>query len=193
MQVTQAGVQVTLSVRVDNLADRVALVAGFLVDDQGNLSDEQFAVCREIYVFGHPPLVRTVGPEALDPDLTPPAPWEAVPEDQTIRVDVTQNDVEINLPPLADYAGRTLYIVPDPTGTFNAIVNAYAGETFWDGSAQITVAPGETSRITAAGGTNGSTGTTGKLGLRQRNGLGLWRRHARYPQFAARHHRPRRG
>ena len=187
LAVPAAGVNVELAVRVDNLADRVALVVGFLVDDQGNLSDEQFAVCREIYVFGAPPLVRTVGPTANDPDTG--SPWEAETYDQTIRVDVTQNDVQINLPPLAVYQGRTLYIVPDPMGTFNAVVNAYAGETFWDGSIQITVAPGETSRITAAGEDNGSSGSASKLGLRQGRGLGgRRRRNTRHPPVPSRRH-----
>jgi hypothetical protein len=181
LAVPAAGIQVELRVRVDNLADRVALVGGFLVDDQGQLSAEEVAPFREIYVFGSPPLVRTVGPEADDPATS--APWEATPYDQTIRVDNTQNDVNINLPPLADYQGRTLYIVPDPAGTFNALVNAFAGETFWDGSTQLTIAPGETSRITAGGNYGSSPGS--QLDFRQGGGIN-WRRrrnplHSRVP------------
>jgi hypothetical protein len=186
LDVPSMGIAVTLRVRVDNLANRVALVGGFLVDSQGNLSDEQVAVFREIYVFGAPPQVRTVGPEANDPNPDAAgAPWQADEFDQTIRVDNSQNDVNINLPPLAVYEGRTLYIVPDPAGAYNAIVNTYPGETFWDGSTQITVAPGETSRITAGG--NYGSSTAAKLDLRQRRGVYWRRRYTRHPQFPARH------
>jgi hypothetical protein len=138
--VPRAGNPFEVKVRVDNLADRVALVGGFLVDDQGQLTNEEFAVFREIYIFGEPPGVRVVGPDA--------GPWDTLPTDQTIRVDTSANDVTVQLLPLFSYQGRTLYVSNDD-GPNNAIVLCAVGEALFDGNTSITLAPMETVRVTA--------------------------------------------
>jgi hypothetical protein len=126
---------VQVRVPVDNLANEVVLVAGFLNDGNGHLTDEEFAVMREIFVFGQPPTSRTVGPGT--------GPWEALQTDQTINCATEQNDITIHLPPLADYAGRTLLIYN--VGTHKVIVNAYLSsdgtiqETFIDGTTSQTI------------------------------------------------------
>jgi hypothetical protein len=139
---------VQVRIPVNNLANTVALVAGFLNDANGHLTDEQFAIFRELFIFGQPPGARTIGPGA--------GPWEALQTDQTIRVANENNDVTINLPPLADYAGRTLLIFSN--GANNVIINAYLSsdgkvqETFFDGSTSQTITGvGATIRITSTG------------------------------------------
>jgi len=135
----RSGKPIQIRMGVDNLADLVALVVGYAVDDQGNITDEELACYREIYIFGEPPAVRVVGPGA--------GPWQALVTDQTLRADTSANDITIQLLPLANYQGRQMYVVND--GTHNVIVQTVTDETFWDGSATITGAPGETLTITA--------------------------------------------
>ena len=132
--------RVEIRMRVDNLRDRVALVGGFLVDDQDRLSDELVAPMREIYIFGQPPTVRVIGPAA--------GPWESAATDHTIRADTSANDVTLNLSPLYVYQGRTLYLVND-NGPNNLIVNCAAGESLFDGLTTVTVAPFESMKVTA--------------------------------------------
>jgi hypothetical protein len=128
--------------RVDNLADETALVGGFLVDDQGLLTDEEFAVYREIFIFGQPPGVRVVGPGV--------GPWLTLETDQTVRVDTSANDVQVQLIPIAEYEGRTLYISNDK-GPHDATVYCASGESLFDGKTSVTLAPTETLRVTAGG------------------------------------------
>jgi hypothetical protein len=146
LNVQTEGTRVEIRMRVENLRNEVALVAGFLVDDQGRYSDELVAPMREIFIYAQPPLVRMVGPEKLDP--TTSGPWTVNPTDQTIRADTSANDVSIDLLPLADYNGRTLYVSND-NGPNNAIILAADGEFLFDGNTSITLAPMETVRITA--------------------------------------------
>ena len=147
MSAAESGSKVEVRVRLDNLRDRVALVGGFLVDDEGRFTDEEFAVYREIYIFGQPPTVRMIGPAELDPATS--LPWQALATDHTIRVDTTANDVAIQLPPLYVYQGRVLQVFNDGATTFRVMVHVYPGETFADGSDLITAAPGEMLKITA--------------------------------------------
>lgn len=151
-----SGFNFTIRMRVDNLRDEIALVGAFLVDDQGRLTDEEFAVFREIYVFGQPPTVREVGPAKWDPDRVDaggnpdPGPWYAYATDHNIRADATANEVEIQLPPLHVYEGRSLKILNDSsTDAFNVIVFAYPGEALFDGNTTVTLLPGQTLTITA--------------------------------------------
>ena len=138
--VPRAGYPFELRMPIANLADEVALVGGFLVDDQGNLTDEEFAVYREIYIFGKPPGVREAGPDA--------GPWVTLPTDQTINVIATTNDVTVQLLPLADYLGRSLKIA-NGAGPFNGIVQCAAGELLFDGNPSVTIGPHETVTVTA--------------------------------------------
>ena len=138
--VPRAGYPFELRMPIANLADEVALVGGFLVDDQGNLTDEEFAVYREIYIFGEPPGVREAGPDA--------GPWVTLPTDQTINVIATTNDVTVQLLPLADYLGRSLKIA-NGAGPFNGIVQCAAGELLFDGNPSVTIGPHETVTVTA--------------------------------------------
>jgi len=140
LDVPREGARIEIKMRVGNLRDRTALVGGFLVDDQGRYSDEDVAPLREIFVFGQPPSVRVVGPDA--------GPWATLPTDQTIRVNTSENDVTVQLLPLVSYEGRTLYVVND-TGPNNAIVLCVPGEFLFDGNPSVTLAPGETVRATA--------------------------------------------
>ena len=144
--VPRPGVTFAQRLRLENLADEVALVTGFLVDDQGQITDEQFAVHREIYVFGEPPHVRDIGPEPNDPDTG--EAWLMRTTDQTLRADTSANDVNIQLLPLAAYAGRTLYVVND-NGPFDALVSSAVGEPMFDGETSVTVGPLVTTRLTA--------------------------------------------
>jgi uncharacterized Rossmann fold enzyme len=132
--------------RVDNLRDRVALVGGFLVDDQDRLSAELVAPMREIYVFGQPPTVREIGPARLDPATT--AAWASAATDHTIRADTSANDVDLQLLPLYAYQGRTLILTND-NGPNNFNVTCAAGEFLFDGESSISIEPMETVRVTA--------------------------------------------
>jgi len=138
--VPRAGNPFELRVRMDNLADMVALVGGFIEDKNGDESDEDVAPYREIYIFGQPPGVRAIGPD--------PGPWESLPTDQTLRADTSANDVVVDLIPIAQYQGRTLYISND-NGPNNVIVNCYGDELLFDGNASITIGPLQTVRVTA--------------------------------------------
>ena len=140
LSVSHTGVDVDIRMRVDNLRDRVALVGGFLVDDQGRRSDESFAVYREIYIFGQPPTVRVVGPAE--------GPWDALPTDHTLRADTSAGLVVIQLPPLYVYQGRPLLVFNDGDGPVR--IDAYPDETFYDGSTSIDLTgKGNSVRITA--------------------------------------------
>lgn len=138
--VPRAGYPFELRLPIENLADEVALVGGFLVDDNGNLTDEDVAVYREIYIFGEPPGVREVGPDA--------GPWVTLPTDQTINVVATDNDVIVQLIPLTEYQGRSLKVA-NGDGPFNGIVSCADGEFMFDGLASVTIGPHETVTVTA--------------------------------------------
>jgi hypothetical protein len=140
LQVPREGTRVEIKMRVENLRNRTALVGGFLVDDRGQYSSEEVAPLREIFIYGQPPTVRVVGPGL--------GPWATLATDQTIRADTTENDVTIQLLPIAQYQGRTLYVVND-TGPHNAIVESAAGEFLFDGASAVTLGPTETARVTA--------------------------------------------
>jgi hypothetical protein len=132
---------VQIRISVDNLADHIAIVGGFLVDDQGRLTDEQFACFREIYIFGQPLGVRILGPGG--------GPYDALDTDNTLRCDTSASDIVINLMPLYTYHGRTMRIFND-NGPFQAIVNCFPGEHLFDGLDQITLDnPGDMVKITA--------------------------------------------
>jgi hypothetical protein len=86
--------------------------------------------------------VRVVGPGA--------GPWSIDITDQVIRVDSSAGDVQLTLPPLADYQGRGVLIFN--IGPNSAIVNTTSPELFPDGTSQYTIsAAGGTARITAGG------------------------------------------
>ena len=147
LDVLVEGTRVEIRMRVENLSNEVALVAGFLVDDQGRYTDEIVAPMREIFIFAQPPGVRLMGPGTIDPATN--LIWTVMPEDQTIRVDTSgTEDVTVQLLPLADYHGRTLYFSND-NGPNNAILITTDGELLFDGNTTITLGPGETVRVTA--------------------------------------------
>jgi len=146
VNVPAPGAMVQIRMRLDNLRDHVALVGAFLVDSQDRQTDEAVAVFREIYIFGQPPIVRVIGPDPKDPDGNT---WQAFETDHTIRVDTSANDITMQLPPLYVYAGRTLTIWNDGAGVVT--INAYPGETFWDGSTSMTLdTQGTSLKVTAA-------------------------------------------
>lgn len=139
LEVPLEGFRVEIRMRVENLRDHVALVAGFLVDDRGRYSDEAVAPMREIYVFGQPPTVREVGPDG--------GPWQALATDHTIRANTSDNAIRVELPPLYVYQGRSLLVFND--GTNDLTVAAFPGETMFDGSTEVLVLPGASLHITA--------------------------------------------
>jgi hypothetical protein len=146
LDVSMPGKVAEIRMRLDNLRDHVALIGGFLVDDQDVRTDESWAVYREIYIFGQPPTVRIIGPDKLDPDGNP---WQAFETDHTIRVDTSAFDITLWLPPLYVYQGRTLTIWND--GTNKVIVNASAGEMLWDGSTSVELdTQGTSMKVTSA-------------------------------------------
>ena len=138
---------VQIRIPVDNLANMVALVGGFLNDGDGHLTDDPFAVHREIFIFGQPPVSITLGPGA--------GPFDVDPTWQTVNVDTSQNNVTLTLPPLSNYDGRTLLVFNLFSG--QVIINTFTGsdgsqETFYDGSTQQIIATqGESLRITSTG------------------------------------------
>ena len=140
LTVANYGTMVQIRMTVANLKNEVALVKGFIIDDQGMESDESVAPMRELFIFGEPPNVRTVGPAI--------GPWQTLPTDQTIRIDTSQNDVTVQLLPLAQYNGRTLYLLND-NGPNSATVFCADGELLFDGNSSVTLAPMETVRVTA--------------------------------------------
>ena len=136
------GLRSSMYVKVPNLTEEVALVGGFLVDTEGQQTDDAVGTFRMIYVFGQPPTVRLVGPDG--------GPFDVEVTDQTIRCDTSANDVLLTLPALAVLQGRSLLIVND--GTNSVIVSTTAPDTFPDGlSTDVTVAAAGTIRITAGG------------------------------------------
>ena len=145
LPVSGLGKIVQIRIRVDNLRNEVALVKGFVIDDQGQESDEQFAPMRELFIFGEPPSVRELGPDDAD---TAGIPWESVISDTTVRADTSANDITLQLLPIAEYEGRTLYFVND-NGPNNFIINCADGEVLFDGNSSITLAPQETVRLTS--------------------------------------------
>jgi hypothetical protein len=142
------GSRIEIRMPVSNLKNQVAVVGGFLIDDQERWSDEAVAPLREIFVYGQPPLVRVIGPQALDPSTG--QFWTVYPDDQTIRVDTAANDVTILLPPLAFYQGRSLLILND--GPNQTVINFTPPDTSVDGAPGVTItSDGGTVRITAGG------------------------------------------
>ena len=141
------GVSAEIRVEVPNLAGTVALVGGFLVDVDGNATDDSVATYRMIYVFGQPPSVRVIGPDPLDGIGNP---WILTADDQTILVDTSANDISLTLPPLAVYQGRSALVYNQgPNTTFLATTPP---DTFADGTGltEISTAGGMID-ITAAG------------------------------------------
>ncbi|HEY1242173.1 MAG TPA: hypothetical protein VGF16_16530 [Bryobacteraceae bacterium] len=140
--VPAAGQSVQVRIPVDNLANVVGLVGGFLNDGNGHITDESLAVYREIFIFGQPPSVRTAGPD--------PGPWQVEATDQTVNVDTGANDVTLDLPDLASYEGRTLLIFN--LGANRVLIDALVGQTFFDGNTEIILEnQGDSVRITSAG------------------------------------------
>jgi hypothetical protein len=136
----------TIDIAVPNIQDLMMFVEGYLVvDDQETL--EWLVEGREIFILARPPGVRVVGPDANDTDGNP---WLLTSEDQTIVVDTSQNDVNVQLCPLIVYQGRGALIFNEG-GPNNAIVYTTDPDTFSDGFTQQTLTPGQTLRITAAG------------------------------------------
>jgi hypothetical protein len=136
-------ISIQVHTEVPNLTDEVVLVGGFLVDGDGRQTDEEFGCYRMIYIFGQPPTVRVLGPG--------PGPFDVLITDQVIRVDSSQNDVSLTLPPLTDYQGRGLLILNE--GPNNSIIGTSGSDTFPGGSAQSYTLSGSgaTVRITAGG------------------------------------------
>jgi hypothetical protein len=135
------GVVAQLHAVVPNLADEVALVGGYLIDAEGRWTADSQACYRMIYVFGQPPTVRVVGPG--------PGPWQIEATDRTIRIDTSQNEVTVKLPPLVAYQGRDTLIHND--GSFDATVETTGNDVFADGSAAQIISAGLNMRITAGG------------------------------------------
>lgn len=144
--VPRPGVFFDQRLRLENLSDKVVLVTGFLVDTQGRITDDQFAVHREIYIYGEPPHVRDIGPAANDPATG--VAWLINEADETIRVDTSANDVNVKLLPLVSYHGRELKITNN-NGPHNAIVTPTSGDPLFDASTTVTIAPLETARFTS--------------------------------------------
>ena len=142
-----ASTSIQLHTEVANLKGEVALVGGFLVDNNGKRTDDQYAAYRMIYVFGQPPTVRTLGPGTLDGTG---AQWKVFVTDQVIRVDSSANDITVILLPLTEYQGRGLLVVN--LGPNAAHIYTTSPDTFPDGSTSYTIAAaGGTARITAGG------------------------------------------
>jgi hypothetical protein len=135
----------TVDISIPNIQDLTMFVEGYLVlDDQETL--EERVEAREIFILARPPGVRVIGPDHFDASGNA---WILTAEDQTIIVDTSANDVTLQLCPLIVYQGRGALIYCD--GTYSALVNTTAPDTFSDGSSQQTLTPGQTLRITAAG------------------------------------------
>jgi hypothetical protein len=148
LQAPASGVSVQLHTFVPNLTEEVVLVGGFLMDTDGHQTDDGFACYRMIYVFGQPPTVRVIGPQAIDPDTG--LGWLVTVTDQVIRVDSSAIDVAFTLLPLTDYQGRGLLVFNQ--GPHSAVINTTAPDTFPDGTQRYTLAAGgSTVRITAGG------------------------------------------
>lgn len=141
--------RIEIVARITNSVDQTMLVGGFLVDDYGNETFEEFACYREIYVYGEPYHVRTTTEAADDVSLF----------DHTIRVDTTDGDVTVNLLPVESYFGRKLLVVNDGTGGTpgQAIVKPFddpidGPEEFQTGDTEIVLAsPGDWAEFVAAG------------------------------------------
>ena len=131
-----------LHTEVSNLSDEVVLVGGFLEDTDGHQTDDGFAAYRMIYVFGQPPTVKLVGPDA--------GPFDVEVTDEVIRVDSSANDVTLTLLPLGEYQGRNMLVWN--SGPNSTIINTTAPDTFSDGTTSFSLSgAGGTARITAGG------------------------------------------
>jgi hypothetical protein len=144
---------VEIGVKVNNLTGNVALVAGFLLDEEGNETPEELAVCREIYLFGQPYEVRRTQGAAGNTSLV----------DQTLRVDTSAGDVTVDLKVLdatgralgsGGYFGRTILVVNDGVGAGagQVKVKPLAGDQFSTGEAEVIIdKPGDWAEFVAAG------------------------------------------
>jgi len=143
---------VDIAVRVDNLSGNVALIAGYLIDDEGNETAEELAVVREIFVYGQPYEVRRMSTGGTS--IT----------DQTLRIDTTAGDVIVPLETIdaigrklgsAGYFGRTILVVNDGSGATPGVVRVrpLAGvDEFNTHEAEVVIAaPGEWVEFVAAG------------------------------------------
>lgn len=133
-----------IALSINNSPNQTILVGGFLVDNLDRETREEVACYRDIYMYGEPYQVRTTVTADDDVKLT----------DQTIRVDTTDGDVDVNLLPVQSYFGRKLLVVNDGTGASpgQAIIHPFEGEEFQTGDATIILEnPGEWAEFVAAG------------------------------------------
>lgn len=129
--------EVSVRVRVANLADRVALVAGFLVDDQELETFEDLAVLREIYIYGQPPSV-------IEDEVVPASgraagdPLQLTRNDQTVRIQTESGQTKtVLLPGHDEYFGRRLYIVPEGGG--QVLVKSSDGTQLSNGETEMLI------------------------------------------------------
>ena len=122
-----------VSLAVPNLADTTVLVGGWLVDNDGSTTTDSLAVYRIIYVWGQPPSVRVIGPDANDPATG--QSWQMDVTDETLRCDTTANDINLELLPIAQYEGRTLMIWNDGANIVH--VACAPGDQLFDGNSTI--------------------------------------------------------
>ncbi len=140
--------RVEIVTRVTNSTDQTILVGGFLVDKQNRETLEEFGCYREIYVYGEPYHVRTVTENSstgkVDTELA----------DQTLRVDTTDGDQEVELLRVESYFGRKMLIVNDGTGDSpgRVIIKTHTDDEFQNGDDEIVlVNPGDWAEFVAAG------------------------------------------
>ena len=164
--------RVEIAVRVDNLDNSVVLAGGFLVDEKEQETYEPFAVFREIFVFGQPYEVRTVGTSGDEMAVT----------DQTMRVDTTDGDKTVYLPDLGPYFGRSTLVVNDGVGSGagKVIIKPVGADEFSTNEDEIILEkPGDWCEFVAAG---DKTKTVGRAhGRGYINPESVWARASRWP------------
>jgi hypothetical protein len=148
LDVHPANTRVVIVARVTNSYDQEMLVGGFLIDTSNRETFEQFGVYREIYVYGEPYHVRTV----TEDEET--GKYVVEVEDQTLRVDTTDGDQNVELLPVESYFGRKLLVVNDGAGPSpgRVKIKPMTGEELQNGAAEVVLeAPGDWVELVAAG------------------------------------------
>jgi hypothetical protein len=140
--------RIEIVTRVTNSTDQTILVGGFLIDKQNRPTLEDVACYREIYVYGEPYHVRTATEDTTTEKV------ETNLLDQTVRVDTTDGDQEVELLRVEPYFGRKMLIVNDGTGDTpgRVIIKPHVDDEFQTGVEEIIlVNPGDWAEFIAAG------------------------------------------
>lgn len=108
----------TVTIPTINYLNTTLLIAGFTVDDQGNLSSEPNGPLRALYIYGRGWNQRVVTSDT-----------EVLIGDRSIGCDTTAGPINIQLLPSAEMAGQILFIQKISSDSNTVNILPFAGET----------------------------------------------------------------